>query len=659
MERNPAAAMMGRVTARTVRLGQNLLLSAAVTAAVVGGLEAACRLLEPHPAAERHRTEAWKPEAPGEHFYTMATDNLGWPPWQEFNRDGLRDRRHTVRKPDDVRRLVFLGDSVTAGIGLAPEEAYPRLLDARFQAAGVPLEVLNVALWGWSTRQERIAYRRIARKYRPDEVVLAVCLNDIQELEHQLSRPPALLVALHERSALVRRVVGAQRREVKDVEELVLGRRGFEHFFSEVRALRDEVSADGARFAVIVFPYRFQVEPKAPPPAAQQKIAALCRDERIPMLDLLPVLAPAGPEAFIDHNHLSADGSRRVADALLAGDLITRPPAYPERLRAKAPAAVRGALASTDVEERRAAAWALGAAGGSEAPTVAALTVALRDVDPGVVREALRALGTIGAPAKDALPAVLGLLDHDREDVRAEAARTAWSLGLDRGQAAALTAHMQSADEYVRHFAVWAAGQLGTAGEEAIPSLLAMLAKEDGHAAGPAAVALRRLVPAHPQIVASLTRALGDAEAAVRVSAARSLGKLGPVAADAAPALLQAASDAREDVRAEVVIALGRVAGASAVPALVSHLRTDSPWVREEAARSLGRLGTAARSAVPDLVEALRAEAPAVRRQAARALGRMGAQGTAAVPALKAALQDADGAVREEAEKAIDALAAS
>jgi lysophospholipase L1-like esterase len=84
----------------------------------------------------------------------------------------------------------MLGDSVTLGDQIKPEEAYPQVLEARLREAGRPIEVMNVGLWGWSTRQERIAYARIVRDYRPDAVVLAVCLNDIPELQNNLSRPP-------------------------------------------------------------------------------------------------------------------------------------------------------------------------------------------------------------------------------------------------------------------------------------------------------------------------------------------------------------------------------------------------------------------------------------------------------------------------------------
>jgi hypothetical protein len=49
---------------------------------------------------------------------------------------------------------------------------------------------MSVALPGWSTRQERYAYERIARRYRPDAVVLAVVLNDMEDLHNNLTQPP-------------------------------------------------------------------------------------------------------------------------------------------------------------------------------------------------------------------------------------------------------------------------------------------------------------------------------------------------------------------------------------------------------------------------------------------------------------------------------------
>jgi acyl-CoA thioesterase-1 len=45
-------------------------------------------------------------------------------------------------------RLVFLGDSITAGLGLAPEEAYPTLLQQKVDAAGLNYRVVNAGVSG-------------------------------------------------------------------------------------------------------------------------------------------------------------------------------------------------------------------------------------------------------------------------------------------------------------------------------------------------------------------------------------------------------------------------------------------------------------------------------------------------------------------------------
>jgi hypothetical protein len=204
------------------RLLPNLLLSAGVTAALVVGLEGGARVLEsraPQPPAVEDYIWDWQQKWDGE-FYTMRSDGVGWPPWEKFNRDGVRDRTHALEKPQGVERVVFLGDSVTFGDGLQPAEAFPQLIQERLDAMGPGVEVFNLALWGWSTRQERIAYRRIARPYGPDHVVLGVCLNDIPELQNNLAQPPWLVSLLHRRSALVRRVVDAPGREIRSVEEL-------------------------------------------------------------------------------------------------------------------------------------------------------------------------------------------------------------------------------------------------------------------------------------------------------------------------------------------------------------------------------------------------------------------------------------------------------
>jgi len=55
----------------------------------------------------------------------------------------------TAATPASTRpRIVALGDSLTAGLGLAPDQAYPALLQARLKSAGLDYEVVNAGVSG-------------------------------------------------------------------------------------------------------------------------------------------------------------------------------------------------------------------------------------------------------------------------------------------------------------------------------------------------------------------------------------------------------------------------------------------------------------------------------------------------------------------------------
>ncbi len=47
--------------------------------------------------------------------------------------------------------LLFIGDSLTAGYGLDPDEAYPALVQKKIEAAGLPWRVVNAGLSGDTT----------------------------------------------------------------------------------------------------------------------------------------------------------------------------------------------------------------------------------------------------------------------------------------------------------------------------------------------------------------------------------------------------------------------------------------------------------------------------------------------------------------------------
>lgn len=540
-------------------LATNLALAAASLLAFGALLEWLARRAEKPKPAKPVAEYLWDWEERWERdFYTVGSNASGWPQGQEWNADGLRDAAHPVDKIEGDWRVAVLGDSVTLGAGIEASEAFPQVMQAALDADGQRVEVMNVALWGWSTRQERIAWERIVRRYRADQAILAVCLNDLAELQNNLSRPPGWLAWLHQRFALVRWAVDAPGREIGSVEELFREpearrvRQAFALFFDEVRALRRAVEADGARLDVVVLPFRFQVEAGAPAPSAQARIRDFCAAEGLRCLDLLPVLGRTGAAAFVDYDHLSAAGARQVAAELRA--LLPDRPRDPRLPEGRDPVA---ALRDSDAARRRAAAHAL---------------AERRD--------------------RAAVPALFATLGDAREAVRWAAAQALDRVGSTPEDVPRLEAALHSDDAYVRSFAAFTLGRLGAAAAPAIPALIEAYRREEKEGRGAAVGALGALGPLAEAAVPALVDGLANPVSHRRWTAARSLGRIGAPAKAAVPALIATLRDSNRHVRVYAAQALGRlgVEAAAAVPALQEAARDEDDSVSREAQNALRRI---------------------------------------------------------------------
>ncbi len=77
----------------------------------------------------------------------------------------------------DSKRIVFLGDSLTAGYGLKPSQAYPALIKQKLEDADIEAEVVNAGVSGDTSSG---GLRRInwLLKKRIDILVLALGAND-------------------------------------------------------------------------------------------------------------------------------------------------------------------------------------------------------------------------------------------------------------------------------------------------------------------------------------------------------------------------------------------------------------------------------------------------------------------------------------------------
>lgn len=92
------------------------------------------------------------------------------------NSAGMRSSRDYPKlKPAGRKRVVFLGDSYTAGDGVSNGQRFTDLLEQRHPN----LDALNFGLNGTGTDQQLLIYEHLAREYEADAYVICICVENI------------------------------------------------------------------------------------------------------------------------------------------------------------------------------------------------------------------------------------------------------------------------------------------------------------------------------------------------------------------------------------------------------------------------------------------------------------------------------------------------
>jgi lysophospholipase L1-like esterase len=96
------------------------------------------------------------------------------------NSHGFRDREHELVKIDGVRRVAFVGDSVTLGIGVDEEKFFVRQFEnaAQHTEQRPKVEVLSFAVDAYNAIQVLELLRTKAIRYMLDEVIYVMSMND-------------------------------------------------------------------------------------------------------------------------------------------------------------------------------------------------------------------------------------------------------------------------------------------------------------------------------------------------------------------------------------------------------------------------------------------------------------------------------------------------
>lgn len=267
----------------------------------------------------------------------------GWydrPQWDYFDADGcvdyvfdglgLRDDDVSRAKPAGTERIVAIGDSFTFGVGVQQRDAWTEVLQRRLgERRGHPVEVVNA---GFASGHDPTMYEEwiagAGLALDPDRVIVALCLNDIDERirlyaykEHRpatiLGRPSALAEVL---ARLWRRARGAPlvRRDYArfvddDHERWGQCRRSLEN-------TRDTLAAAGVAFTVAIMPMVSGIDPDYAYAALNERVKAFCAGAGIDCVDLVPQVLGRDERSLWVHptdQHPNDVGHSLIAEGIL------------------------------------------------------------------------------------------------------------------------------------------------------------------------------------------------------------------------------------------------------------------------------------------------------------------------------------------------------
>ena len=267
-----------------------------------------------------------------------------------INAAGFRDRPYPTQKPAGTFRVVVMGDSIAFGYGVRLEDSFAKRLERELatRAGTQPIEVLSLGVNGYNPYTEAALLADVGVRYQPDLVLVAFCINDLNDPTMHFDAqtvlrlgdlpdlafpdpavrrrpgPPSLATRLCALSRLCSLLPGGAAQPL-DPGTLAAGLVSYDRpSVTQLGWLRDRYAdmaatarTVGARFAAVVFPNSTQIDGKGSDDI-DRDIAALGDAGGWQTIDLLAAFRrgrDAGP-LFIDVWHPTAAGHRIAADAL-------------------------------------------------------------------------------------------------------------------------------------------------------------------------------------------------------------------------------------------------------------------------------------------------------------------------------------------------------
>ena len=323
--------------------------------------------------------------------YVLSPNQKGWVDdgFVTTNSRGFRGGEVEIPKPPGRLRIVALGDSVAFGWGVNDADTFCQQLEQQFLARrpDVDIDVVNLAVPGYATRQEVALLERNLAALQPDVVLVGFYENDLPDTHGrqgrvghsnqrgQGGRRPG---AAHEsRAVIVDRAAGApqprrlhrqpraegagppRRRQAGSSMELDLleGRHSAEletawqRVSAQLETLEASAAARGFAAGIVVLPPREQVVGLYPDSEYQKRIGRIAGQLGMFVIDPLPALkARAGHDGIVVHSLRSESSLSGGPSGDRAGDHGILQPAPGHRVGSNTPGAARASAVARHVQ---------------------------------------------------------------------------------------------------------------------------------------------------------------------------------------------------------------------------------------------------------------------------------------------------------------------
>ena len=211
---------------------------------------------------------------------------------------GLRDFEYSIEKPENVKRIIFLGDSFTFGWGVPIDSLYSKQVEKMLNGKDGKVEVINMGVGNYNSIMEVELFKLKGLELDPDMVVLMYFINDTEPVPQIKSRVEYYLLRhSYFMAFLFDRLVKIKTHFDKDFEwskyyRSLYSDENAENMAATKKAIEELIkicSKNDIKLLIVNIPelrslkdYQFS--------EATEYIQSLAEEQKVPFLDLLPAL---------------------------------------------------------------------------------------------------------------------------------------------------------------------------------------------------------------------------------------------------------------------------------------------------------------------------------------------------------------------------------